>query len=361
MGTRETSRRSHGPGPEAEETVRIATACLSVLAETARLPEPATIQPAAVEPVHSNQPPPNGVMRLGDYEQLQAEYPSSAKYPQPEPVHIIWRDGPAASREFAQTNNFLPTVLNPRPLSPPPSLAPIREYAPRHISAQAPATGQTPFSNILNAGGVQNSPVVPQAEGATQPSQQLTLHPPGSHTVAVGDVPLQEWDALSKPHPQRARQIVANPTTKGLEKELDRIRDKFKFMIQQHKRHKKGKGLSSCQIKNFRQRYRRQRREAFDDHSVPDKGVSMEDWWFNWRPPRALVANQRNAEIKSLKPLIMFQEGSETDILRKANVQLYSPKPFLQSARPSRRGAPFGASSAATDLPSHYLIAPAPV
>ncbi len=125
----------------------------------------------------------------------------------------------------------------------------------------------------MNAGGVQNSPVAPRAEGATQPSQQLTLHPPGSDTVAVGNVPLQEWDALSIPHPQRARQIVANPTTKGLEKELGEIRDKFIL-----KRHLEGRSLSPCQIKGFRQRYRKQRKEAFDYYGVSDEGVPMKDW-----------------------------------------------------------------------------------
>ena len=159
---------------EAPVSMVVDTAHLSVLAEAALLPEPApAIHPTAVEAAHYHQPPPNGVMRLGDYEQPQSEYPPPpADYPRyPEPRHF------AGQEEYARANsNFLRTALNP---SPPPSMPPMQEYsgvpvtfASGPVSTQAPqaAAGRTPFSNTGAA----------KALPALRPMRNMLTEPPTS-------------------------------------------------------------------------------------------------------------------------------------------------------------------------------------
>jgi hypothetical protein len=151
--------------------VVVDTACLSVLAEAALLPERAPIHPAAVEPGHYNQPPPTGAMRLAEYEQPHSEYPPPPEYPQRD------RRYSPSPEEYARVNDFLRTALNARSPSPPPSMPPIQEYpagpatlAPGPMSVPAPqaAAGRTPFSNTGAA----------KALPALRPMRNLLNEPP---------------------------------------------------------------------------------------------------------------------------------------------------------------------------------------
>ncbi|KAK4165389.1 hypothetical protein QBC43DRAFT_33088 [Cladorrhinum sp. PSN259] len=118
---------------------------LCCLADAAAQQESVPAYPA-VDPALYNQPHPNGVVKVRDYE--QGEYPRPMEYTQAhtEPAHFMQPIEAPRPVEPARSNDFLMTALNPpSPASAYPPPPPV-DYPAAPGPAQ-PSGARTPFSN----------------------------------------------------------------------------------------------------------------------------------------------------------------------------------------------------------------------